>query len=94
METSCHLETRREPARNLGGGRAFQFHTALGDVKSWAGRFDLPGEQAMSPGDYCLLQENGLSGMIAFSKFFPEVHFVGQGPLGNEEVSGGSKPES
>jgi hypothetical protein len=59
-----------------------QFHTAIGGIKSWAGRFDLPDGKSVSPGDYRLELENGRSGMIAIAKILPqEVHFVGVGPL-------------
>jgi hypothetical protein len=59
-----------------------QFHTAVGSVKSWAGRFDLPTGQSLALEDYRLLLENGWSGMISITKVPPnEVHFVGVGPL-------------
>ena len=59
-----------------------QFHTAIGGIKSWAGRFDLPPNQTISPGDYRLDLENGRSGMISIIRVLPqEVHFVGVGPL-------------
>jgi hypothetical protein len=59
-----------------------QFHTGIGGVRSWAGRFDLPVGQSLPPGDYRLLLENKWSGMISITKVLPEeVHFVGQGPL-------------
>jgi hypothetical protein len=59
-----------------------QFHTAIGGVKSWAGRFDLAPGQTISPGDYRLELENGRTGMISIIKVLaPEVHFVGVGPL-------------
>ena len=59
-----------------------QFHTELGGVKSWAGRFDLPVGQSLSPGDYRLLLENGWSGMISITRVVSEeAHFVGKGPL-------------
>jgi hypothetical protein len=59
-----------------------QFHTAIGGIKSWAGRFDLVAGQTISPGDYRLELENGRSGMISIIKILPEeVHFVGLGPL-------------
>jgi hypothetical protein len=59
-----------------------QFHTGLGNVKSWAGRFGLPVGQSLSLGDYRLLLENGWSGMISITRVLSEeVHFVGQGPL-------------
>jgi hypothetical protein len=59
-----------------------QFHTAIGGIKSWAGRFDLTPGQTISPGDYRLELENGRSGMISIIKVLSqEVHFVGVGPL-------------
>jgi hypothetical protein len=59
-----------------------QFHTAIGGVKSWAGRFDLSPGQSLSPGDYRLELENGRTGMISIIKILPtEVHFLGRGPL-------------
>ena len=59
-----------------------QFHTAIGGIKSWAGRFDLPAGKALAPGDYRLELENGKSGMISIVKIVAqEVHFVGVGPL-------------
>jgi hypothetical protein len=59
-----------------------QFHTAIGGIKSWAGRFDLPPEKSLGPGDYRLELENGRTGMISIIKIVAqEVHFVGVGPL-------------
>ena len=59
-----------------------QFHTAIGGIKSWAGRFDLPAGKSISLGDYRLELENGRTGMISVQKAVDqEVHFVGVGPL-------------
>jgi hypothetical protein len=59
-----------------------QFHTAIGGIKSWAGRFDLPAGKSISPGDYRLELENGRTGMISIIRVLAqEVHFVGVGPL-------------
>ena len=59
-----------------------QFHTAIGGIKSWAGRFDLPAGKSIAPGDYRLELENGRTGMISIvKKVDQEVHFVGVGPL-------------
>jgi len=59
-----------------------QFHTGLGGVRSWAGRFDLPAGTSLPLEDYRLLLENGWSGMISITRVVgQEVHFVGQGPL-------------
>ena len=59
-----------------------QFHTSIGGIKAWAGRFDLPAGKSIAPGEYRLLLENGRSGMISIIRVLPqEVHFVGVGPL-------------
>jgi len=59
-----------------------QFHTAIGGVKSWAGRFDLSPGQSLAPGDYRLELENGRTGMISIIRILPtEVHFLGKGLL-------------
>jgi hypothetical protein len=59
-----------------------QFHTGIGGIRSWAGRFDLAVGQSALAGDYRLLLENGWSGMISITKILPEeIHFVGKGPL-------------
>ncbi len=59
-----------------------QFHTGIGSIKSWAGRFHLPAGQSIVAGDYRLLLENGWSGVISITKIFnDEVHFKGVGTL-------------
>jgi hypothetical protein len=59
-----------------------QFHTSIGGIKAWAGRFDLSEGQSIAPGEYRLLLENGWSGIISITKVLPEqVHFLGDGAL-------------
>jgi hypothetical protein len=59
-----------------------QFHTGVGGIRSWAGRFDLPAGQTLPLGDYRLLLDNGWSGMISVTKVLPDqAHFRGMGPL-------------
>jgi len=62
-----------------------QFHTGLGGIKAWAGRFDVAAGQSLPPGQYRLLLENGWSGMVSITKVLPEeIHFVGKGQLEKE----------
>jgi hypothetical protein len=59
-----------------------QFHTSIGGIKAWAGRFDLPAGKSIAPGEYRLLLENGWSGIISITKVLPQqVHFLGVGTL-------------
>ncbi len=62
-----------------------QFHTGIGGIRSWAGRFDLPAGQSLPLGDYRLLLDNGWSGMISITKVLTDqAHFRGVGTLESE----------
>src|SRR5947209_19249256 len=55
-----------------------QFHTAIGGIKSWAGRFDLLPGRTISPGDHRVALHSGRGGMMSIVIVLAkEVKFVG-----------------